>query len=278
MQVLNKYYIFAKIFIALNLLHRMIMELQHLILTRFNIQYEIKSDDGIKPQWLENRCKLFETYCLPSLQKQTCQNYIWIIFADKRTPEPYVKRLENYQHTLSQLRIQWTSFYEDYNVLYQEIGQKYANGYNKLLTSRIDNDDAFATTYVEKVQQIALGGHEGTISFPIGRQTFLDNHKSYQIKYVENHFLSRIETKEFHTILGFDHREAKKHNLLIIKTEQPMWEEIVHDNNIANQYVPSFMHKITSFSDFTDIAHRYLLVQKKRTHKVFNMVFKKNKT
>ncbi|MBR1564701.1 MAG: hypothetical protein IJ650_05075 [Paludibacteraceae bacterium] len=251
------------------------MTFRHLILTRFNIQYDKQSCDGIQPQWLADRCRLFETYCLPSLQQQTCTDFTWVILADRRTPEPYQSRINSYETLLPNIKIHWTPFYDDYNILFQQIGKEYAQGFDLLLTSRIDNDDAFAPDYVQTIQQTVRNRHLGVVSFPVGRQTFLDNGKSYQIRYTENHFLSRIEASGFFTVMGFDHRDARKYNLLTIKTDHPMWEEIVHTGNIANQYVPSFHHKITGMSDFLDLSRRYWLVTKKRARKLYDIIFRR---
>ena len=102
------------------------MTFRHLILTRFNIQYEELSDDGIQPQWLDSRCRLFETYCLPSLQQQTCTDFTWVILADRRTPEPYQSRINSYETLLPNIKIHWTPFYDDYNILFQQLGKEYA--------------------------------------------------------------------------------------------------------------------------------------------------------
>ncbi len=254
-----------------------IMKLQHLILTRFNLQYEPDCHIGIQPEWLEDRCRLFETYCLPSLQRQTCQNYTWIIYVDSATPEPYLSRIKGYSSLLPQLKVILSPYREDINTLYHETGIHYAQGYDYLLTSRIDNDDRFSEDYVERVQQIAQEGFEGVISFPNGRQNFVNDNKSYKITYIPNHYLSRVERSGFYTVLGFDHRDAKKYALKVVKTDHPMWEEIVHGNNIANQYTPAFRHKIESFSDFTDLSHRYLSLWMRRVQKMCRIITGKQK-
>ena len=67
--------------------------MKHIILTRFNLQYEADSHPGIEENWLATRMQLFEHYCLPSVQKQTVQDFIWVLLCDCDTPDVYKKRL-----------------------------------------------------------------------------------------------------------------------------------------------------------------------------------------
>ena len=65
------------------------MKYIHYILTRFNVDLynknntkwqKDKNGTNIDPEiWLENRFKLFETYCLPSIINQTSKNFKWIV-------------------------------------------------------------------------------------------------------------------------------------------------------------------------------------------------------
>ena len=74
------------------------MDYNHIIITRFNLDFE---DDPqarcLQPEWLEKRFDLFETYCLPSVLQQTCQNFTWVILSSDATPAQYKKRLLSYQ-------------------------------------------------------------------------------------------------------------------------------------------------------------------------------------
>lgn len=65
-------------------------ELQHFILTRFNLLLWNKDKENKKvrsKEWLEHRFSLFEKYCLPSIKSQTCQDFEWIVLFDSSTPE-----------------------------------------------------------------------------------------------------------------------------------------------------------------------------------------------
>ena len=49
------------------------MTYKHIILTRFNLQFELGNDIHTQPYWLDERFRLFEKYCLPSIVEQTNQ-------------------------------------------------------------------------------------------------------------------------------------------------------------------------------------------------------------
>ena len=241
------------------------MQICHLIFTRFNIQYEADDIIGIQPEWLDERLRLFEQYCVPSMQRQTCPDYVWILTGDVRTSNEYKAKIEHFCLQVPQLRVYWLPFAQDaYHGFYRQIGQEFAKGKDVLISTRLDSDDAFPENYVETVQKIAQDGVEGIISFPVGRQTFVRDHKSYRIRYVQNHSTSRIERSGFETIMVFDHTQLTNQDVCVVETEQPMWEEIVHGGNIINDYMPQYKYYITGFSDVWDLSRRWVRFQAHR--------------
>ena len=71
------------------------MKYKHLIFTRFNLQYELDSDLHLQAAWLDERFRLFEQYCLPSIVGQTDLHFTWVILSSNQTPDWY-KKGENY--------------------------------------------------------------------------------------------------------------------------------------------------------------------------------------
>ena len=227
----------------------------HLLITRFNIQYEEGNNTNILPIWLDDRILLFEKYCLPSILKQTSHNFTWLLLGDIRTPEKYKKHIENYHSIISQVRTIWTPFQEDgYHALYKKLANEFAKESDILISTRLDNDDALAADYMARIQEIAQRGVMGIVSFPLGKQTFEKDNKSYNIIYKQNHFLTRIETGTRETILAFDHTKVPLNSLYLEETSEPMWEEIVHGNNVANSYMPAYYY-YTNNSIFGDAFH-----------------------
>ena len=250
------------------------MRICHLLLTRFNIQYEFNETSGINPTWLDERLQLFEQYCLPSVMNQSCKDFIWLFFCDIRTPNKYKTIINQYKTQIPQLHIQWVPYYDnDYYELFTNIGREYAQGYDLLVTSRIDNDDSIAYNYIELVQKAAREGIMGIISFPKGKQTFAHENKSYIVKYIQNHFTSRIENTKFETILVFNHALVSPHDITTIETHEPMWEEIVHSGNMYNDYTPAYQYYVKNLSDFTDLFQRWIRYQAKHLANIMDFSF-----
>ena len=250
------------------------MKICHLLLTRFNIQYEPNESVGIAPEWLEERLRLFEKYCLPSVVKQTCKDFTWLLFCDSRTPEIYKTKIQHYQSIVPQLRIYWLPYHDnDYREVFVAIGQEYASGYDCLISSRIDNDDSIEPEYIARVREAAEEGEEGIISFPKGTQVFVRQNKSYTVRYIPNHFTSRIEKQGFETILVRNHTEVARDEMVLIETQEPMWKEIVHANNMFNDYTPAFHYYIRNFSDFADLSRRWVWYQLRRIKHLRQLLF-----
>ena len=251
------------------------MRICHLLLTRFNIQYEPNETSGINPTWLDERLQLFEQYCLPSVKNQSCNDFIWLLFCDIRTPEKYKRIINLYKTQIPQLRVYWLPYHtNDYYDVFTDLGKEYAQGYDLLVTSRIDNDDSIAYNYIELVQKAAHEGILGIISFPEGKQTFILKNKSYDVRYLQNHFTSRIENATFETILVLNHRLISTHDITAIETQEPMWEEIVHNCNMYNDYTPAYHYYVKNLSDFTDILRRWMRHQAKHLANFWTFILK----
>lgn len=122
----------------------------HFIITRYNLSlYSDKSiRDRIKcspDEWMEQRYELFTRFTLPSLQGQTCRNFTWIIFIDRQTPRHFREQLERV--ATSDMRIvELRGGQRDF--LKKEI----QNAKETVITSRIDNDDAWHKDFVKIIQ------------------------------------------------------------------------------------------------------------------------------
>lgn len=243
------------------------MSICHLLLTRFNIQYEQGDEQGLQPKWIEDRLRLFEQYCLPAVLSQTCRDFEWIILGDIRTPETYKIKINRYTSLSSQIHVLWWPFDaadEDYHIPYQQLGTEYARKADILITSRLDNDDVIPACYMERVQELAQKGVEGFVSFPIGKQTFVHSKRSYRVRYVQNHFTSRIEKTDFKTVMAYNHALVDTGLLHLVETEEPMWEEIVHGGNVINDYMPKYHYYATGLSDVIDLSCRWIRFQTNR--------------
>lgn len=79
----------------------------HYLLTRFNLALwqEDKNGQTIdRGEWIRKRLELFETYCLPSVAGQTCQEFRWILLVDADTPVDLRERIKAYRNVCAQMK------------------------------------------------------------------------------------------------------------------------------------------------------------------------------
>lgn len=215
---------------------------RHIILTRFNLQYEADSTLHIQPAWLDNRLTLFEQYCLPSVMQQTCKDFTWLLLADEHTPDAQRMRLLSYETYAPYIKVLFCPYYNDFNVLYQQVGEQYGNEYDWLLSTRLDNDDMLATDFVEQLHTyMEMHRPEACVfTYPIGVQYFADANIAFKIGFTKNHFLTFLEEKHrIRTSLGMDHTRVPSSSIRPV-SQKDMWCEIVHSCNISNDYVPKY--------------------------------------
>lgn len=229
------------------------MYLLHFLLTRFNILIFNKDKEGHKvrtAEWLEHRFGLFERYCLPSVTKQTCQDFTWIVLFDSCTPDRFKSRIGEFQAKCQQLV---PVFVDPENgrffarVFRDEVVKRIGSNcnadlnYSMVLTTYLDNDDAIDVHFVEELQRRALALEDRTfISYDEGYQLFTDHNYVMHIRYPRNHFVSVVEGGEpstVKTIYGYgSHYYIDK--IPGVKIERvaghPMWCEVIHDKNIGN--------------------------------------------
>lgn len=110
---------------------------QHYILTRMNLGIYNRADAG---QWMRHRLGLFESYLLPSIMRQTNNNFRWILCFDERTPDEVICRYDYMDHVI---------------IAYQQpkfVVPTLEPDAQWLITSRIDNDDFYFPEFVQTIQ------------------------------------------------------------------------------------------------------------------------------
>ncbi len=113
--------------------------------------------------------------------------------------------------------------------------------------SRLDNDDALSHDFLTTLARLSLSkaalcaSPEHIITFPHGVQ-YLDMRTLSTYLFNNNHFVNsyhktRVKPETLHA-MSFNHGHlfAKAKDVLVINTDQPMWVEIVHGNNVSNKY------------------------------------------
>ena len=210
---------------------------KHFVITRFNIRAnygcKLKNPNNnpmnriLDEDYLKERFKIFEKYTLPSMKRQTNQNFTWLILFHQNTPDSFKRKIKKLKGKF------------DFIDLYLGDGEKFNFEENMeyTITTRIDNDDMFSEDYIEKIQEYANNNwHDCILSFSKGRKYDLNSKKQYEYERKDNHFLSMIGTKG-ECILQYNHAKIfdSGKEVVMLDSNKPMWTEIIHESNVINR-------------------------------------------
>lgn len=208
---------------------------KHYILTLFNNGlYGPHPRIQVSPdEWMDHRLRLFTTFTVPSIIEQTCQNFTWLVLMDERTPDRYLQEIESFRCANMKL------------VGPTEIGDRWSRAFEPgdydLITTRVDNDDAFHRDAVATLQQTYLSErHERTkpwvMVFPYGLIMDLRSQNLWSMEYWFNNSPTLVENRsDGKTALQWRHDEippaVERHYI----NDKPYWLQIVHRHNQLNQ-------------------------------------------
>ncbi len=214
------------------------MTFKHYLLTRFNLglydkNQKTRSGSRITPdEWMERRIALFKKYCAPSVNNQSSKNFEWLIVLDKKTPGGQVDEIFNSCDCT-------VLFGDNFRKTCIEYIEDKLTTQSRVITSRMDNDDAIHKDYIKFIQDwFSIRNRTGIITFPKGWQYDIIKNFPRHTRYKKNPFLTLIEKrgpKPVKTVLANRHtRITKMFKLFEIKTEAYMWNQIIHKENLAN--------------------------------------------
>lgn len=233
------------------------MQYKHFLITLFNVPLYSKdknNNESLTPLWLEHRFYLFETYCLPSIKQQSCQDFRWMVFFDKETPQIYKDKICRYAQTLKTFipyyigkddadilsHVQGTTSMEPVfkRLILEYIQMEESSFSGAILTTNIDNDDSFHKDTIQRLQQ-AFKQHNtlGLYNFRDGYQYICRYRLLLKMHYPHNHFLtlaSPFDTN-FCTVKAYKH--AKIRSLFKVENlpaHPRAWIELIHEDNVSN--------------------------------------------
>ncbi|NCC33069.1 MAG: hypothetical protein EOM24_13805 [Chloroflexia bacterium] len=204
----------------------------HLILTRFNVRIGQWIQQPPDEAWLTHRFELFERFCLPSLEAQTCQHFRWLVLFDAETPEPFRAKIATYAAwpNFQPIYLQHFTLESLLVVLQPYVQTPY------LITTRLDNDDALSRRFVEQLQrQFAFQAFE-FINFADGYTLDLQRRRLFMRNYTSNSFISLIERADNpRTVLCRNHTFLSEIGPIKNLRTDPMWLQLVHQRNLGNE-------------------------------------------
>lgn len=209
-------------------------EFVHLLLTRFNVAVGYgDATVRLQDQWLEDRFRLFEEYCLPSVAGQTGVTFEWIVFCDSGSPTWMRTRMKRLSAMVSCVYIEGR--------LSDEVIAKNVAGTGKvtapyLITTRLDSDDALARDHLATVQRVFRGQEREFVEFPVGLQSYRGH--LYNVFYRGNPFLSLIEKVDpsgvFSTVHCVEHTLVRRAGTVRSILRPPLWLQVLHSSNVGN--------------------------------------------
>lgn len=234
------------------------------LLTRFNLKFWKTAKSGMdtrSAEWMEKRFGLFETYCVPSVNNQTYQNFLWLcLFADD-TPKEWLRRLVEIKKKCKAfypLLLDDNEGQEHERATARFIDRLHPQG-QTVITLRIDNDDAISCDFMAKAVSMANTQVEQKVIywFESGIQYYHKEKVAFQMKSPHNHYPFLVVKESFHddmTILAFSHRGNLPDGYVKrILPSEAMWMEVIHDDNVMNEVELNLMqHPYTDERTFQE--------------------------
>lgn len=210
------------------------MSIQHIILTRFNIatpgrEVAIRNSPG----WLERRFDLFERYCLPSVAAQEGADFTWLIYFDRDTPELFRARIKAAQVTVP-FEARFVGVTQMSEVA-DDVRERLARDCIRVITTRLDNDDAIAGQFFAAIQEAARAQRQDAVlNFPHGLA--VQDGRLYSAFDASNPFTSLVEGAAHpRTIWSVQHHLLGREFRLQQIISAPQWLQVVHGDNVINR-------------------------------------------
>lgn len=206
----------------------------HVLLTRFNLPSKgFESLVRIKEDWLRDRITLFERYCIPSVQAQTIQAFRWIVYFDPASPEWLKRRIRN--HISEKIYVSIFRSSVSTAELTEDIRNATGGHGECLITSNLDNDDALAIDFVERIQKVAPRRDDRTVIYLSHGLIKSESHVYLRVDRT-NAFASVAENwtspstcwSDWHNLLGRSMPSLKL-------CQEPGWMQVVHGGNVSNR-------------------------------------------
>lgn len=226
-------------------------DLQHVVLTRFNLPIKDFAKDRsgqttLTEEWLEHRLRLFHDVCVPSMVAQTCRRFRWFLLIDAAGAASLRSRLEPMLGGI------------DAVILESPNSSAWRAGFRKafspipdrLLVTRLDNDDALHPDYMRRAQEILIpyaGDRPDFLDLPLvlnfSHGMCWDGEQFRRMAFRQNAFATWLVDRSEHDPAGFaplpfdiSHvKVGERFSIIDLRQEEPMWVQFIHDRNVSNK-------------------------------------------
>lgn len=211
--------------------------MDHFLLTRFNVRVPGQTSRPSR-DWMEHRLGLFEKYCVSSILAQDNLQFTWLVFLDEDTDEWARQRLESMREARQNV---FRPIYINSHFTGKVAGEVVASLSRSeyVATTRIDNDDAVAVDFISTIQAYIHEDDFVFVNLVEGAQWQAG--RIYLRPYRSNPFITLIERRQdspLKTVFVGGHDELAHYGPMEdVYTGRPMWLQVVHGSNLANEIV-----------------------------------------
>ncbi|HEG44022.1 MAG TPA: hypothetical protein ENH94_08240 [Phycisphaerales bacterium] len=217
-------------------------EFKHYILTFFNVYLYGKRREAqlakarLTPdEWMDHRIELFRTYTLPSIAGQSCKNFTWVVMLDENTSPRHRKLLDAMK--FPNLRLCYRNIDEKRDTSFLT---EFEKGDYDLLTTRIDNDDAFHKDFVQSLHDCyrrkAESAQPWAMMFLYGYVLDASSGEMYKMKKPINNCPTMVENSQSPKGIWYImHDEVPDKLSTEYIVDKPSWLMVVHSQNILNR-------------------------------------------
>jgi hypothetical protein len=209
----------------------------HWLITRFNVPMARFPGRSADPRWLERRIGLFQKYCLPSVARQSCQAFRWLLLVDPNTPQP------------ARVALRACARVRRFDVL--PVGGRYREALSDhlarasrsafLVTSRLDSDDAICRDYLRAVQRAFAAPTLAFLDFWSGLKFDEPTGRLFSVWKCSSPFLTLVERRAGppRTVYCCPHEKAGTVARLHDVGLEHAWFQVVHDLGLENWIDPA---------------------------------------
>jgi hypothetical protein len=214
------------------------MRVEHLVITRFNLQPWKGNDPRrhLDPTWLEGRLEIFRSVCAPCLNHQTIEDFRWFVIVDPRTPRDVREALRSASRHITLVDVAS-------HALKGQATRELVSAActpvepDLILQTRIDSDDAIAPDYLEGLRASLAPGRTEFLAYRNGYQLDRRTGHVYQRTWPSGPFMSLSQPPSPYPISIYDiphPRVARVAPLRHIETPG-MWLQTLHGLNVSSE-------------------------------------------
>jgi Putative rhamnosyl transferase len=212
--------------------------MKHFIITPFYVRRHFAAKTGkievrhASLEWLDDRLRLFEAYCLPSVAAQSNQNFSWYLYFDDSTPGKYLERVAAAIARSDNIFIKRCALWEG-STLVNDLVAGLDERTRWVITTRLDNDDGLQRDFVAMLHA-AVEERTEFLNFPRGIIWY--SGKCYVYRHPSNAFLSMVESADSpRTVWVVPHEEAARIAPVRQLSQTPAFLQVIHGNNLSNK-------------------------------------------